>query len=234
MKNILTILCFVVAGVLSISAQKVLDKGMVKMEITNISSEDPQMEAMLGGMKGSQTEVVFNKDNYVSTSDMMGGMIKVIVKVSHKDSVMNMLFDAMGNKTWVESKLDKAQSAQQKAIAEKNSVTYDKADTKEILGYKCYKMTVTNPELEGTTVSGYVCPDIKTDANIIQGFQSVKFEGYPMEFTVGSNQMAMTFTAKELSDKVDDSKFNLNTTGYTKMTMDEFQKKMAQMGMGGF
>ena len=119
MKSILTILCFV-AGVFSVSAQKVMDKGMVKMEITGITSEDPQMEAMLGGMKGSQTEVVFNKDNYVSTSDMMGGMIKVIVKVSHIDSTMNMLFDAMGNKTWVESKLDKAQSAQQKAIAEKS------------------------------------------------------------------------------------------------------------------
>jgi hypothetical protein len=234
MKNIFSLFAFIVLLSVSYvsSAQKVLDKGTVKMEITKVASEDPQMEMMLGAMKGSQTELVFNGDKHISTMDMMGGMVKVKVLVNKTDNSMNMLFDAMGNKSWIESKLDQSQSAQEKEIASKSVITYDKNDSKEILGYKCYKMTVKNPELEDMTVTGYVTSDIKTKANLIQGFQSLEFEGYPMEFTVGSKQFTMTMTAVEVSDKVDDSKFAIDTKGYKKQTMEEFQKSMG--GMGGF
>ena len=37
---------------------------------------------------------------------------------------------------------------------------------------------------------------------------------------------------KSFKDTVDESKFNFETKGYTKMTMDEFQKTMSAMGMG--
>lgn len=214
------------------SAQKTLEKGTVKMEITKVASDDPQMEMMLGAMKGSQTELVFDGDRHVSNMDMMGGMVKVKVMVNKAENSMNMLFDAMGKKSWVESPLDKSQSAQEKAVAEKSVIAYDKNNTKDILGYKCYKMTVTNPELEGMTVSGYVTTEVKTKANLIQGFQSLEFEGFPMEFSVGSAQFSMTMTAIDVNDNVDEKKFALDTKGYKKQTMEEFQKDMA--GMGGF
>ena len=93
-------------------------------------------------------------------------------------------------------------------------------------------MSVTNPEMDGVTLSGYVTAEIKTKANIIQGFQSLEFEGYPMEFSIGSPQFSMTMTAIDVKDSVDENKFLLDTKGYKKMTMDEFQKSMG--GMGGF
>ena len=68
---------------------------------------------------------------------------------------------------------------------------------------------------------------------MIQGFQSLEFSGYTMEFTVGNPQFSMTYTAVEIKDSVDDSKFTYDTKGYKKMTMEEFQKSMAGMG-GGF
>ncbi|MBK8626457.1 MAG: hypothetical protein IPN86_13095 [Saprospiraceae bacterium] len=234
MKNVfslMSLILFVLSSYVS-SAQKVLEQGTVKMEITKVASDDPQMEMMLGAMKGSQTELVFAGDKHVSTMDMMGGMVKVKVLVNKGENAMNMLFDAMGNKSWIESKLDQSQSAQEKAIAEKSEITYDKNDTKEILGYKCYKMTVKNPEMEGMTVTGYVTKDIKTNANLIQGFQSLEFEGYPMEFSVGNPQFSMTMSAVEVTDKVDENKFLIDTKGYKKQTMEEFQKSMG--GMGGF
>ncbi len=217
----------------NLSAQKILDKGSIKMEVTNVSAEDPQMAMGLEMMKGSQTEVFFKNEQYVTHMDMMGGMVKMQVHVEKEKNMMNMLFDMMGNKTWIESKLDDAQTVQQKEIASKSKIEYDKSNTKEILGYKCYKMTITNPEMEGMTVTGYVTEDIKTKANLIQGFQSLEFAGYTMEFTVGNPQFSMTYTAVEIKDAVDDSKFSFDTKGYKKMTMEEFQKSMAGMG-GGF
>jgi len=213
-------------------SQKTLEKGSIKMEITKVNAEDPQMAMGLEMMKGSQTQVFFKNEQYVTHMDMMGGMVKMQIHVEKAKNMMNMLFDMMGNKTWIESKLEDAQSAQQKEIASKSQIDYDKNDTKEILGYKCYKMTVTNPEMDGITVTGYVTEDIKTKANLVQGFQSLEFAGYTMEFTVGSPKFSMTMTAIEINDTVDDSKFSFDTKGYKKMTMEEFQKSMGGMGAG--
>lgn len=234
MKNIFsfTLLMFFISSSYMLSAQKTLDKGSVKMEITKVSAEDPQMAMSLEMMKGSQTEVFFKDDQHLTSMDMMGGMVKMQVFVEKNKNMMNMLFDAMGNKTWIETKLDESQSAQQKEIASKSSIVYDKKDTKDILGYKCYKMTVTNPEMEGMTVTGYVTEDIKTKANLVQGFQSLEFAGFTMEFTVSNPQFSMTMTAVEVKDTLDESKFVIDTKGYKKMTMEEFQKSMGGMGMG--
>jgi hypothetical protein len=235
MKNIFSYLTvfILLVTVNVVSAQKTMDKGSIKMEVTNVSAEDPQMAMGLEMMKGSQTEVFFKNEQYVTHMDMMGGMVKMQVHVEKEKNMMNMLFDMMGNKTWIESKLDDAQTPQQKEISAKSKIEYDKSNTKEILGYKCYKMTITNPEMEGMTVTGYVTEEIKTKANLIQGFQSLEFAGYTMEFTVGNPQFSMTSTAVEIKDTVDDSKFTFDTKGYKKMTMEEFQKSMAGMG-GGF
>lgn len=216
----------------SIVGQKVLDKGIVKMEITKVTSDDPQMAMGLEMMKGSQTELAFKADQYITSMDMMGGMVKMKILIEQGKNMMNMLMDAMGNKTWIETKLDEAQDAKQKEIGKLTKVEYDKNDTKEILGYKCYKMSITNPEMEGMTATGYITEDIKTKANLIQGFQTAELAGYTLEFTMSNPKFSMTMTAVDIKDSVDDSKFTLDTKGYKKMTMEEFKKSMG--GMGGF
>lgn len=234
MKNFFSILVTVllVSSNFILNAQKVLEQGTVKMEITEVKSEDPQMAMGLEMMKGSQTELHFKAEKHATYMNMMGGMMEMKVFVESSKNQMNMLFDMMGKKAWIESKLDESQSVRDKEIASKSNIEYDKNNTKEILGYKCYKMTVTNPEMEGTTLTGYVTEQVKTKANMIQGFQSLEFAGYPMEFTVSNPVLSMTMTAVEIKDTVDESKFNFETKGYTKMTMDEFQKTMSAMGMG--
>lgn len=214
-------------------AQKTLEQGTVKMEITKADSDDPNMAMGLQAMNGSQTLVVFDGNKHVSVMDMMGGMIKIKVLVEKESNKMNMIFDMMGNKTWVESELDKAQSEKEKTVAAQTKIEVDKNTTKEILGYKCYKITMTNPEMDGLSIEAYVTEDIKTKANLIQGFQSVELPGFTMEFNVINPQMRMTMSAVEVSEKADPKLFELDTKGCKKMTMEEFQKSMAAMG-GGF
>ena len=86
--------------------------------------------------------------------------------------------------------------------------------------------------MDGTTVTGYVTEDIKTKANLIQGFQTLEFAGYAMEFTVSKSNFAVTMSAVDIKDTVDDNKFKFDTKGYKKMTMAELEKAMG--GMGGF
>jgi len=232
MKNFLSI--FILSlFTLSAFSQKTLDKGTILMEITDIKSEDPQMAMMLEAMKGSQTEIVFDDQKYTTNMSMMGGMVEMKSTVDKAKNEMNLLFQMMGQKMWVPSTLDDAQSPKDKLIAEKSKVTYDKSQTKIINGYNCYQMEITNPEMGDIKIKGYISEDIKTKANIIQGFQTLEFAGFPMEYTMDNGQFSITMSTMKVTDTVDPTKFNLDTKGYQKLTMEEFQSKMKAMGASG-
>jgi len=233
MKHLINLFLLLVPFV-AITAQKTIDKGYVKMEITDVSSEDPQMAMGLEMMKGSVTEIFFMEGKYRTAMNMMGGMVKMDNMVDVSSNKMDMLFDAMGNKMWVDTNLDDAKKNKPSAQnMEDFKVDYDKSQTKKILGYNAYKATVSVPN-GGMTVEGWVTEDIKTDANIIQGMEDLKLQGFPLQFSIVSPQMKLTFAATEIKETVDENKFVLKTDGYKKMTMEEFTKTMGGMGGLGF
>jgi hypothetical protein len=191
------------------------------------------MAMALEMMKGSQTEINFSDKGHSTKMSMMGGMIEVKTYTNNTTKGFDMLMDMMGNKMWITSNLDEmSKDEKAKSTAENAKITYDKNDTKVIAGYKCYAMNVALPETPEVSLKGYITQDIKTNANIIQGFQALKFDGFPMEFTMNSDKMSLTMSTKEIKDSIDASALVAKTDGYTKMTMDEFKAKMG--GMGGF
>ncbi len=219
----------------AITAQKSLDKGYVKMEITEVTSDDPQMAIGLEMMKGSVTEIYFVEGKYRTAMNMMGGMVRMDNLVDANAQKMDMLFDAMGKKIWVDTDLEEAKKNKPaNQNMEDYKVDYDKSQTKNILGYDTYKATIAIPNNQGMTVEGWITEDIKTDANIIQGMEDLKLQGFPLEFSVVSPQVKMTFAATEIKDNVDENIFVLKTDGYKKMTMKEFSETMGGMGGLGF
>jgi hypothetical protein len=61
----------------------------------------------------------------------------------------------------------------------------------------------------------------------------LKLNGYLLEFTVNNPQMKMTMTTVEINDKVDESRMEMRTEGFQKITMQEFTQQMgAGMGLG--
>ena len=233
MKKLVLSLVAIVAFVNMTFAQKNLDKGTIKMELTEITATDPQMAMQLEMMKGSSTEIKFGDGVQATTADMMGGMVKVKTYSNQKEDKYDMLMDMMGKKMWISSTISEmAKDPQQDAIKKSAVITPDKKATKEILGYKCYKISVTSPELAEMEVEAYVTEDIKGGQGLIQGFQTVEMPGFPLEFTIKNAMMNITMQATAISDEVDMSKAVPNTTGYKKYTMEEFRKQMGGMGMG--
>ena len=230
-QKLLVILCLIFFFFYMFS-QKSISQGMVVMEITEISSPDPQTASMMEMMKGSQTEINFNTQSHASKMSMMGGMVEVKTYVSNETKVFDMLMDMMGQKYWIQSTLDDLAKDEQAQKAANAKVEYNKDQKKKIMGYDCYAMTVIMPDNAEMKVTGYVTEEIKTDANIIQGLQAVKFAGFPIEYTVETPMMKLTMSAVDIKDKVDTTKLTPQTSGYTKMTMEEFKQKMG--GMGGF
>jgi hypothetical protein len=232
MKHLINLFFFLVPFV-AITAQKTMDKGYVKMEITEATSDDPQMAMGLEMMKGSVTEIFFTEGKYKTSMNMMGGMVKMDNIVDVSTNKMDMLFDAMGSKSWVDTDLDEAKKNKPATQnMEEFEVEYDKSQTKTILGYEAYKATISIPNIQGMVVTGWITEAIKTDANIIQGMDDLKLQGFPLEFSLSNPQMKMTFSATDIKDTVDESQFVIKTDGYKKMTMKEFQNTMGGMGMG--
>lgn len=229
LKGIFSIALLALFAVANVTAQD--DKGTITLEITDVTSDNPQVAAFAEGMKGSETIVFFRGAESLTRVNMMGGMVKIDVKIDAEEN-SDMLMDAMGNKIWVPStKLEQARmKAESDNPMDEMEISYDKADTKEIAGYQCYKMTVEFPDAEDSGIVGYVTEAITIRPNFIRGVDISEFEGFPLEFTFSNPQMNMTMSTKSIETTLDESVFDLNTSGYQKMTMAEFAEMSRGMG----
>ncbi len=214
--------------------QSEISEGVIKMEISDVNSDDQQIAAQLEMMKGTETNYYFNKDKYLVSANMMGGMITMKNLFNVSDEQLTILFDVMGQKMMVESSKEerKASEAEQMEAMEGMEVVYDKSDTKEIMGYKCHKATIKGNDEIPMSFEMYVSEELKATNKMIQGLQAFDIEGFPMEFVMDMGKMSMTYTTTEISKELDASVFEIDSNGYKKMTFEEFQQQMGAMGGG--
>ena len=227
---------FVGLGATTASAQTTLKQGMIKMELTEIKSDDPAMGAQLGMMKGSTTTVYFNNEKSLTQMDMMGGMMEMSVMSDVKTKVGFLLFkmDMLGQKVKVNITEEDVKSRESENAMADITVTYDESDTKKVAGYNCYKATITSPSLQGGEITAYVTNEITAAADIIQGISADKIKGFPLEYVMGAQGISMVYTTVEVKTDIDNSVFDINTDGYEVQTMEEFTKAMGAMGGMGF
>lgn len=227
------VVIFAVSIFTSINAQN-LSSGMIVQELTDIKADDPAIKMQMDMMKGSTNTVYFNNNKVLTEVDMMGGMMKMKTLTNTSDKSGYLLFDLgmLGLKNKVNISAEDVQKSEDNMDGV--TVTYDKSDTKEILGYKCHKAIISSPEMQGAEITVYVTEEISITADIIQGISGDKINGFPLEYSIGAPGMQMVYSTVEIKDKVDASVFNINTDGYEEMTMEEFQKQMSSMGGMGF
>lgn len=232
-KHLLPILLFILPALVAVQAQSPMTQGMVKLEITDVSSTDAQTAQMLQMMKGSSSTIYFEGDKNLTRTSMMGGMVVTDSQVDKATNTLNMYMDMMGQKTWIQSSMEEAAAA--KANMSNMDIKTDKANKKTINGLEAYAITIadkTNPDLK---ISGYVTDAIKASTQGIQGLEGMELPGFPLEIKIDmKGQMTMTFEAVEIKKELPANIFEKDTTGYKKMTMEEFQKSMGGMGGLGF
>jgi len=211
------------------------NEGHITFEITDVTSDNPQVAAQMEMMKGSVTEVYYKGDQSLTNMNMMGGMININIIVEGKDQGSKMAMDMMGQKMLIpisKAEMDKAKAESDNPLAELD-IQYDENDTKQIAGLDCYKVVATsiaNPDMK---IEAYITDAITTKAGFIQGLEMDQFKGYPLEITASLGMVDMTYTAQAFEPKCDDTSLTLDTSGFTEMTFEEFMNSMGQMG-GGF
>lgn len=221
---------------LGINAQDVINEGHLTLELTDVNADDPAAQQQLEMMKGMALNVTFKDGSSLTTMDMMGGMIKS-TSLYNSNGTGKLLMDMMGNKMYIPiNEADVAKGKEASAEMWENvDISYDKDDVKEIQGIKCHKMTVTPKEGDdGLNLTGYITKSITAKSNIM-GIDLSEFEGFPLELTMGTPAGSMTFTSTKFdTGVVDEADFDLKTSGYKEMTMEEFMEMMSSMGGGGF
>ncbi|MFD2908163.1 hypothetical protein ACFSX9_05380 [Flavobacterium ardleyense] len=222
MKKITTIaVAFLLFTGATMNAQTALKKGSVtyKMEITG----DNEANAMMGE---STMSVHFNETMQATDVNMMGGMMlmKTITPLGNfKDSKMSV--EAMGMKYEIIEISDEALEANKGVgnVDDALEIKYDKKDTKEIAGFKCYKAIVKMKD--GTSNDFYITEGIAS-----QGSKDAKLKlaGYPLQLTTSTPNGEVTMTATSFSKELPKDCFSVGE-GFTKVTMEEFQKQMGGM-----
>lgn len=233
----LLLLAFTFIATTAVTAQKEMKEGYIKFEVTDVRSDNEQMAAQLGMMKGTTNEVFFTKEKSLTKMNMMGGMMKMTMLANLTDNTSTMLFDAMGQKYMIPMSAEEKEMNKEKTNEAMGDVEfiYDREDKKTIAGYECYKMTIKSPNMEDFEMSAYITPEIKAGAEVLQGIDASKLEGFPLEYIVSQGgQFSMVFTALKVNNEVDPTVFDVNTKGFKEMTMEEFQNAMGQMGGMGF
>jgi hypothetical protein len=226
--------CLIFTGMLT--AQDEMSEMHIQMEISSVESSNPEAAAMLEMMKGTEYSVYHQDGKSLTNINMMGGMVG-IKNIIDEEGSMNMFFDMMGNKMHVEStklEMDKMKAENPNPLSDLD-IEYDKEDTKTIAGYECYKMNVKSkdPDAGDFGIEAYVTEEININASVIQGVDLSEFAGFPLEYKLNMGQAILGVTTVELKDEVPAGAFDIETSGYKKMTMEEFAETMGAMG-GGF
>lgn len=223
-------LTFLLVALVSLSAstfaQKKIKEGVVKYEL-DMKEQDGAM-AELGG---TTLDFYFNDKMQRMDMKLMGGMMRIqtIIPFGNvKDAIM--LMDMMGQKMQLIELEDKDLKASSNlldvdGIAE---VVYDENDKKEIAGYSCYKAQVKMDDKTEMTyyITEKIEPPIGTKSK-----EKTKLKGYPLQMIIDNQEIRMNFVATEVLGKLEKGAFDV-PEGYTKMTMEEFQKLMGNMDLG--
>ena len=142
-------------------------------------------------------------------------------KSNAKDT--RMLMDMMGKKYEVTGESEGFGNADLASLKDAESITYDKKDTKVILGNKCYKAIV---KMTGGTVSNFYV----TEAIAVQGKADEKFKltGFPLEIEVNSERGKVIMVATAFDKEPSATCFTV-PEGYKKVTQEELQKELGGM-----
>ena len=193
--------------------------GAVTYEMTMPDNE--QMAQM-----GTNTmKISFDEKSTATQMDMMGGMIaiKSITADKNDTKTTRMLMDMMGKKYEVTGDTGAFSNTEIGSLKDAESIIYDKKDTKEILGFKCYKAKVLMSG--GITSAFYITEEIAAQT---KSTDKLKLVGFPLEIEAGDGQSKVILKATAF-DKAPSATCFTIPEGYEKVTQEELQQKLGGM-----
>ncbi|MEN9998519.1 MAG: hypothetical protein RI922_1509 [Bacteroidota bacterium] len=202
-----------------------ITEGHVSYKI-DISTENPDMEMVVGMMQGSTLEIYF-KEKMTRAEMKMGSMMNMTTISDEKSGDILMLMSGMIGKKAISTSTEELQGETE---VEKPKYEVELVDeTKDIAGYSCKKAILTDEE--GNENVFWYTEEIEVSKKG-QSYLNENVPGYPMQYEINNGGLVMGMTVTKITEELSKGELKLFDMkipeGYTEMTMEELQ----QMGMG--
>ncbi|MCB0664938.1 MAG: hypothetical protein KDC80_03905 [Saprospiraceae bacterium] len=207
-------------------------KGTLTFEVTDVTTNSPEMQQMVGAMKGMTQKLEFDDKRQKMTMDMMGGMMLIKTYTDTDKKSTETYMDMMGQKIKTVVSNAEIEKAQKEAgvMIKSDDIVYDKSVRKEVMGKDCYKATLQlDNNGQKVNMEMYVTDDIQVPTSFIQNLNQVQLQGTPLMWIIDVGMMKMTFVATEITDDLASDFFSKPEGDYQEMSMEQLK----QMGMGG-
>lgn len=225
MTSILKILTLNVLFVfLAVSAHAQKNNAHIQYELNFDGNDQAAM------FSGSLLDIYFAPDNSKMVLNMMGGMIKMDMRMNVKDKKGIVLMDMMGNQKYKTLDADDMDNTDTEGNTEMPDIKYLK-EYKEIAGYKCQKALLSVKDQPEPMVI-YFTDKIEMPKGFEQYTKQLNMsgvKGFPMAMEVNTPEMKVNITAKAVDlNKQSKKIFEVKAPeGYTEMTEEDLK------GMGG-
>lgn len=221
MKNFILIAVATILSTVASFAQLTEGHFVYKIDIT---SDNPDMQMVIGMMQGSTLEVYFKEKNTRSQMKM-GTMMSVTSITNETNGQVLMLLDGMIGKKVISTTTKDLEAKE----TEKPALDVQLVDeTKTIEGYTCKKAILTDEN--GVVTVFWYTEEIQVSKKG-QKYLNENIPGFPMQYDINNNGVKMTLTVSKLETKLDSKASNLFDMtvpeGYEAMTLDQLQS----MGM---
>lgn len=225
MKNFLFTLILMFS---SVAAFAQMTEGHISYKI-DISTDDPDMQMLIGMMQGSTMDVFF-KDKMTRSEMKMGTMMTMTTITNETSKEVLMLMGGMAGQNAIVTTLNEID--EQNPSKENPFIVTLVNETKVIEGYTCKKAILTSEE--GLESVFWYTQDIEVSKKG-QSYLNDQVPGFPMQFELNNGPMKMTMTVAKIEKSLEkDQKstlFDMSIPeGYKEMTMEELQS-MGGMGM---
>ncbi|MCB0685019.1 MAG: hypothetical protein KDC53_00800 [Saprospiraceae bacterium] len=211
---------------------QLMNKGTIKFEVTDVQTNNPDMQQMIGSMKGMAQTLQFDGAQQQMTVDMMGGLMRINTFWTGANSTVETYMDMMGQKikTIMSNEDVEKMRKESEAMIKSEDIKYDKSVTKKILGKDCYKAYYeTDANGQKFSMEMYVTEDIKVPNSFLQNLNQIELKGTPLMWIMDAGMMKMTFMATDISKDLGSDFFKKPEGAYQEMSMEQLK----QMGMGG-
>lgn len=220
MKKLVLSLASVLLVLASTVSYAQITEGTIEYKI-EMDTDDAQMQQAIAMMSNSTMTMMFMGTAFRQDMDM--GMQKTTTIFNGKEGKKAkgiMLMDVMGMKMAIDITPDEEEKKEDPSENQKVKVT---DETKDILGFKCKKVIITDEEDNEMIL--YVTDKIKPAGQSANKYGGGLVDGFPLMIEVDQAMMTMVMTATKVDEQT--PKKSLFDTkipeGYTVKTMDELQ-----------
>jgi hypothetical protein len=196
-------------------------EGVLTYKVTAVETEDYRLQML----RGLAMDIHFTPQRQLTTMSALFGMFSQKILVEKPARSVDLFSSTMGSKYHVTFEEKEEDGEEEEELT--TQIEYFPADQKTIAGYAVYRAVVTNTRGERVRkYELYIAEDLQLDVEILRDVEGLaELKGLPLEYTIHSPKLKLTFTAQAVTKELDPAVFDFDRSGYEQISPEEMKEK---------